>query len=190
MAHDHSHSAPPASHSHSHSHSHGHSHAPPIDHAHSHDQGHAHSHGHGHSHGINPYHRECQAPTNAAVYCFIAAFVGSLSAVSLPTHITGYFLPSLPRTSLLWSVVSAGAVYGILCVVCFFGVLEEAVSEGYRAPVGLLGEEEDEGKEKKMGRLRWVNRAAAVAVGVEAGLSISLFALGLRFSAEEWNEWW
>ncbi|GAA6039985.1 hypothetical protein JCM8097_002652 [Rhodosporidiobolus ruineniae] len=169
------------------SHSHGHSHG---GHSHSHSHGHSHGHG-GHSHGENPYARDCQALTSAAVLNFLSAFVGALSAVSLPTHITGYFLPTVPRTALLWATVASGGVYAALCCVVFFGVLGEATSEGYRAPVRLDGEEEEEDEtEKRMGRLRWVSGAASGAAVVEAGLSVALFALGLRFAAEEWNEWW
>ncbi|GAA5905544.1 hypothetical protein JCM6882_004781 [Rhodosporidiobolus microsporus] len=173
---------------HDHSHGHEHSHG-------GHSEGHSHA---GHSHGgPNPFDRECQAPTTAAVYCFVTAFLGALSAISLPTHITGYFLPQIPQTALLWSTVTSGGVYSVLCVVAFFNVLEESTSERYRAPV--LAEEEGEDWEdetevaetkRKMGTLRWISRAAAVAVVLEAGMSIALFALGLRFSAEEWNKWW
>ncbi|BGP19982.1 hypothetical protein JCM10213_006759 [Rhodosporidiobolus nylandii] len=166
MAHDHSHS---------HSHTHG---------GHTHNGG---SGGHGHSHGVNPYDRECQAPTTASTYCFVAAFLGALASVSLPTHITGYFLPTVSRTSLLWSTVALGAIYAVLCVVCFFAVLGEATSESYRAP--LASEVEEEESTRKMRMLSWISRAAAGCLVGTVGMSVALFALGLRFSAEEWNEW-
>ncbi|GAA5827677.1 hypothetical protein JCM11251_001783 [Rhodosporidiobolus azoricus] len=177
-------------------HSHGHIH----DHVgHTHDAHAGHSHG-GHSHGgPNPYDRECQAPTTAAVYCFVTAFLGALSAISLPTHITGYFLPHLPQTTILWATVAFGSTYSILCVICFFSVLEESTSERYRAPVaaeeaGEEGEweEDEEGGQtrRKMRRLRWISRGATGCVLLEAGLSIALFAMGLKTSAEGWKDWW
>ncbi|GAA5973527.1 hypothetical protein JCM11641_007099 [Rhodosporidiobolus odoratus] len=192
-AHSHGHAHDDASHGHAHDaapHGHGHDHSSQSHdhsgHSHSND-GHSHGHG-GHSHGgPNPYDRECQAPTTAAVYCAGAAFLGSLSAVSLPTHITGYFLPSIPRTSLLWATVLVGAVYAVLTIIAFFTVLEESVSEHYRAP---LVEGEENATAKSMKKLKGINLAAAGALVVETALSVALFALGLQFSAEEWNDWW
>ncbi|GAA5869507.1 hypothetical protein JCM1840_004441 [Sporobolomyces johnsonii] len=109
----------------SHSHPHPHPHPGSGSHA-GHSRGHGHHDGHGHSHDSSPYDRECQAPSSAASYCFISAFLGGLAAVSLPTHVTGYFLPSIPRTALLWACVVLGVLYAALCVVLFFRVLEVA----------------------------------------------------------------
>ncbi|BGP51582.1 hypothetical protein JCM10450v2_007529 [Rhodotorula kratochvilovae] len=118
-----------------------------MSHSHSHSHGHTHDHGssgggggHGHSHASSPYDRSCQSPTSAAVYGFVCAFVaGALAAVSLPTHVTGYFLPSVPQTALLWCTVGSSAAYAGACVVGFFGVMEESVSAGFGRPRnGLL----------------------------------------------------
>jgi hypothetical protein len=111
---------------------------------------------------------------------------GALSAVSLPTHVTGYFLSTIPRTAILWGCVAVGMTYGVLAVVCFFTVLEESTAERYRAPIDVAADD----TRKSMGRLRWMSRAAAVVAVLYVGLSVALFALGLQYSASEWNEWW
>ncbi|GAA6005437.1 hypothetical protein JCM10207_002981 [Rhodosporidiobolus poonsookiae] len=203
MSHLHSHSHGQSGRS-SNSHSHdGHSHAQTHgghshDHGgHSHGQaGHSHRHG-GHSHGESPYSRECQAPTSAATYSFLTAFVGALSAVSIPTHITGYFLPTVEQTALLWAAVAARVVYSALCAYAFSLVLDESVSERYRAPIEHQyngrekeGGDGDGGTEEAMGKLRRVSWMATAAVLLETGLSCGLFVLSLPTSGEEWVKWW
>lgn len=80
----------------------------------------------------------------------MAAFVGGLSSVSLPTHVAGYFLPQISQTALLWATVAVSAVYAALCVSSFFRVMEEAVSAGYRALIRVrFDEKSEEGRRTK-----------------------------------------
>ncbi|GAA5907386.1 hypothetical protein JCM5296_002181 [Sporobolomyces johnsonii] len=183
------------------SHSHPHPHSGSGSHA-GHSHGHGHHDGHGHSHDSSPYDRECQAPSSAASYCFISAFLGGLAAVSLPTHVTGYFLPSIPRTALLWACVVLGVLYAALCVVLFFRVLEEAVSEGFRAPrnaktgdgeptAEMRREEERAAEEdRRVRKLGWISWACAAVLAMFIVCSVALFTLGLQTQLDEWNEFW
>ncbi|GAA6008413.1 hypothetical protein JCM11491_004466 [Sporobolomyces phaffii] len=170
-----------------------HSHSEPLRHSHSH----GHSHGHGHSHDTSPYSRSCQSPTTASSYSFICAFLGSLSAISLPTHITGYFLPTLLQTILLWSVVALGVTYAGLTASLFFKILEEAVSDRYGVPLFVEWETRDkdlkalrDGRDKKLGvrGVRGISWAALTTLLLLIATSIGLFVLGFGRDDAEWLE--
>ncbi|GAA6046764.1 hypothetical protein JCM3770_005631 [Rhodotorula araucariae] len=172
-----------------------------MSHSHSHTHTHdAHSGGHGHTHASSPYDRSCQAPTSAATYAFVCAFVGALAAVSLPTHVTGYFLPSVVQTSLLWCTVGSSAAYAAACVACFFGVMEESVSEGFQRPKVAQRQDRRERHvyqedkierewEGRMQQLKSTSWAASGLLALTVTLSIALFALALRYSLPEWTAW-
>lgn len=72
-------------------------------------------------------------------------------AVSIPTHVTSYWLDSTLGTILLYVCVAAGFLYGALSTTAFFTVMEEAISERY-----------GEGKER--GKLDFVHIAMPVRV--------------------------
>lgn len=73
-------------------------------------------------------------------------------AVSIPTHVTGYFLDSTLSTALIYACVLSGFVYGALSTTAFFTIMEEAISERY-----------GEGKEKRRGKLDFVHIAMPVS---------------------------
>lgn len=52
-------------------------------------------------------------------------------AVSLPTHVAGYYLETLRDTILLWSAVASGFAYAMLAGLVFFEVMAAAVNERY-----------------------------------------------------------
>lgn len=100
-------------------------------------------------------------------------------AVSLPTHVTGYFLEDLIPTILIYVCVGAGFIYSGLAVTTFFGTLEEAVNEQYRS-----------GEFKKKTKLDVVHLLLPVSLLVIIGSSAGLYVFGLKHTHEEWNAWW
>ncbi|GAA5885899.1 hypothetical protein JCM16303_000100 [Sporobolomyces ruberrimus] len=153
------------------------------------------SHSHSHSQDTSPYDQSCQSPTTASTYSFICAFLGSLSSISLPTHITGYFLPTLPQTILLWTIVLLGLIYSAPTTTLFFKILEESISEDYDSPhlveYGTRGTETKrkrvEGK-SKLRNLRGFSWAALITLGLLIGASIGLFLSSWRIDSQEWFE--
>lgn len=115
-----------------------------------------------HHHGHSPYKRDCLLPTKAAAWAFIAAFQAVMAGLSLPMHVTGaslhscplrrcpacrvaslaelasqsrtgYFLPTVIETILLWVTCGLFLIAGILSTVSFFSVMEVAIANDYRA---------------------------------------------------------
>ncbi|GAA5931058.1 uncharacterized protein JCM15063_002532 [Sporobolomyces koalae] len=163
-------------------------------HSHSHSRSHG---GHSHSHEDSPYDQTCQSPTTAASYAFICAFLGALTAVSLPTRIAGYFLPTLPQTITLWLIVTIGFVYSGLTATLFSKVLEEALQADYGSTLrveyrggassGLERKRrvDARGKLTQLKGFSWVAFAMIILLNAT---SIVLFVLGLAVDAEEWLE--
>ncbi|GAA5955773.1 hypothetical protein JCM3765_001848 [Sporobolomyces pararoseus] len=146
----------------------------------------------GHSH--SPYSASCQSPTTASTYAFIASFLGALSSISLPTHITGYFLPTLPQTILLWLFVVFGLIYSGLTAAVFFRILEVAVGESYASGIVVdyrqreSGELEGKRIRKKLTVLRTMSWSSLSILMLLIASSIGLFILGWRIESEEWLE--
>ncbi|GAA5945728.1 hypothetical protein JCM1841_003812 [Sporobolomyces salmonicolor] len=114
----------------------------------------------------------------------------------------GYFLPSIPQTALLWACVVLGILYAALCVVLFFRLLKEAVSEGYMAPRNAKREEGEQTAEirteeqraadedRRVRRLGWISQGCAAVLAIFVACSIALFTLGLQTQLDEWNKFW
>lgn len=86
---------------------------------------------------------------------------GALMAVSIPTHVTSYWLDTTLGTVLLYFCVAAGFFYGALSTTAFFTIMEEAISERY-----------GEGKDKKKGKLDFVHIAMPVRIVSSLGLMV------------------
>ncbi|KAM0753725.1 hypothetical protein T439DRAFT_377879 [Meredithblackwellia eburnea MCA 4105] len=84
----------------------------------------------GHGGGGNVgYGRECQTPAWAATMSFLASFLCSIIAISIPTHITGYTMPKTIQTVLIWVSASVGLTYGVIAGSGFFAVMDEALKK-------------------------------------------------------------
>ncbi|GAA5838217.1 hypothetical protein JCM3766R1_001863 [Sporobolomyces carnicolor] len=162
-------------------------------HSHSHSRG-----GHSHSHEESPFSETCQTPTTAATYTFVASFLAALSSISLPTHITGYFLPTVVQTVLLWSIVLTGCVYSGLTASLFFKILANAVSESYdnlsitvdfpkKSQKMTELEATRRSQRRTMKILSWTSFFSLCILGAS---SIVLFFLGFRMHSDEWLEFW
>lgn len=60
-------------------------------------------------------------------------------AVSLPTHVTGYYLEELQFTVMVWCAVTTGFAYAVLATIAFFEVMANAINESYGSGTGELG---------------------------------------------------
>lgn len=88
---------------------------------------------------------------------------GALSAVSLPTHVAGYFLPAIPQTAILYGTILVSAAYASVCTAAFFHIMEESVSDGYRAPrVEVLARSDRRRSEWERIEKAWATRMQAL----------------------------
>ncbi|GAA6000611.1 hypothetical protein JCM5350_003944 [Sporobolomyces pararoseus] len=107
---------------------------------------------------------------------------------------SGYFLPTLPQTILLWSFVVFGLIYSGLTAAAFFRILEVAVGESYASGIVVdygqteSGELEGEKIEKKLKILKSLSWSSVAILTSLMASSIGLFILGLKVESKEWLE--
>ncbi|KAK4048534.1 hypothetical protein OIV83_004702 [Microbotryomycetes sp. JL201] len=95
-------------------------------------------------------------------------------SVSLPTHVTGYFLSDTVATVLIWITTATGFSYAICAGVCFFLIMNQAISDAAR-----YGE-----SSSRLKIVQWALPLLTIAV---VGASFALYFVALRHDEAEWE---
>ncbi|KAM0786039.1 hypothetical protein ACM66B_006852 [Microbotryomycetes sp. NB124-2] len=97
-----------------------------------------------------------------------------MMSVSLPTHVTGYFLPETIATVCLWTTTALGLIYAAVGGTCFFAIMNQAISDAAR-----YGD--------RPTRLKAIHWALPIIVVLVIGSSATLYFVGLGHDAAEWE---